>query len=189
MKKIKLAVFASGNGSNAQNIVEYFIDSSVIEVALIVTNNENAFVIERSKKMNIPFEIISKSKLNDSFFTTSILVEYQIDWIILAGFLLKIPEYIISMFPNRILNIHPALLPKYGGKGMYGNFVHQAVKENGEPYTGITIHLVNENFDEGTILFQAVCEISQDDSIEVIANKVHELEFRYFPEIIKKTIC
>ena len=183
-----IAIFASGNGSNAENIVNYFTSHEEINIAMIISNRPNAYVHERANKLNIPSYTYNKSDFDNG---TAILVkmaEYKIDFIVLAGFLLKVPQSIMDAFPNRIINIHPALLPKYGGKGMYGDNVHNSVKNAGEIETGITIHYINENYDEGDIIFQAKCEVADLDSPQDIANKVHALEQIHFPKIIEETV-
>jgi len=183
-----IAFFASGNGSNVQNIVEYLKDKPEIVPALVLTNKANAFVIERAKKLNIPCIVFSSQELKAGAVIKEAMRKYEIDFIVLAGFLLKVPDYLIALYPQKIINIHPALLPKFGGKGMYGDFVHQAVKEAGEKETGITIHYVNQNYDEGQIIFQKKVPLSATDSPEDIATKVHALEYEYFPEIIENLL-
>lgn len=185
---IKIAVFASGNGSNAQRIIEYFYDSKHISVELIITNNKNAYVIERAKRLKVPCFVFSKNEFNDSNLVVDLLKKKDISFIILAGFLLLIPENLITNFPEKIINIHPALLPKYGGKGMYGENVHKAVVLNKESETGITIHYVNEKYDEGKIIFQAKCAVSDHDNAEDVANKIHLLEYEHFPKVIEN-VC
>lgn len=184
----KIAIFASGSGSNAENIVTYFSNRSDVEFPVIISNKADAFVHQRARKLNIQSLSFSKEQFNEGTEIIKLLKSYNIDFIVLAGFLLKIPSNLIDKFPCKIINIHPALLPKYGGKGMYGDYVHQAVKEAGEKESGITIHFVNENYDEGSIIFQAKCEISDHDSVSEIAAKVHALEYKYFPEVIKKVL-
>lgn len=179
----RLAILASGSGSNAEKIMEYFQNSPKAEIALIATNKTDAFVLERAKKFEVPSLTFSKKELEEGTLLEKLHAK-NIDWVILAGFLLKIPAELTRAFPDRIVNIHPALLPKYGGKGMYGAHVHEAVKAAGDRETGITIHLVNENYDEGKIIFQAATSIEDSDSPEDIAGKVHALEHRYFPEVI-----
>lgn len=181
---INLAIFASGNGSNAQNIVEYCLQYPTIQFNRIYCNKADAFVFERAKNLKIPATYFSKKAFEDSEDILKQLRNDQTDFIILAGFLLKIPAQILQAYPNKIINIHPALLPKYGGKGMYGMHVHQAVKAANEIETGISIHLVNEQYDEGKILFQARCDIDAEDSADEIAQKVHALEYKYFPKTI-----
>jgi len=184
----RIAIFASGNGSNAENIINYFSAKNSVEVALILTNNKNAFVIERAKNHGIPSFVFTSGELKETTIVLDKLKEYYTDFIVLAGFLLMIPQKIIQAYPGKIINIHPALLPKYGGKGMYGGIVHEAVHKSGDTETGISIHYVNEKYDEGAIIFQARCPLTKDDTPETIAQKVHTLEYRYFPEIIEKVI-
>jgi len=182
---VNIALFASGNGSNVQNIVEYFQDNSVVKPSLILTNKANAFVIERAKNLDIPCLVFKPSELREGIVIKAAILKYQIDFVVLAGFLLKIPDYLIDLFPQKIINIHPALLPKFGGKGMYGDFVHQAVKDSGVAETGITIHYVNREYDEGQIIFQKKVPVLASDSSDDIAQKVHALEYEYFPKVIK----
>ncbi|RLD47652.1 MAG: phosphoribosylglycinamide formyltransferase [Bacteroidetes bacterium] len=182
-----IAIFASGSGTNAENIINYFKNNKKINISLIVTNNNGAFVISRAKKFNIPYFVFSKSDFASDKVIKK-LHEFNINFIVLAGFLLLIPENIINNFKNRIINIHPALLPKYGGKGMYGMNVHNSVIKNNEKESGITIHYVNKSYDEGDIIFQAKCQISPKDSPEDLAIKVHELEYLHFPKIIEQII-
>ena len=183
----KIVIFASGSGTNAENIVLYFNKIEVAKVIYIFSNNANAKVLERAKSLNIPTEVFSK----EDFIGDKVLQKLnsiQPDLIILAGFLLKFPQNCVAAFPNKIINIHPALLPKYGGKGMYGMNVHRAVIENNESETGITIHYVNENYDEGNIIFQKSVPLSVNDTPEEVAAKVYELEQKWFPEVIEKLI-
>ena len=183
-----IAIFASGSGSNAENIVNYFASHQEINVAMIISNRFDAYVHERAKQLGVPSFTFKKTDFDNGTDVLNKMAEYEIDFIVLAGFLLKVPHSIVEAFPNSIINIHPALLPKYGGKGMYGDNVHNAVKNVGEKETGITIHYINENYDEGDIIFQAKCEVSGLDSPEDIANKVHLLEQRHFPKIIEETV-
>ena len=183
-----IAIFASGSGSNAQRLVEYLGNDHHINVSLILTNNQNAFVIERAKQLSIPCVVFTKTDLEQSEKLLGILAANKINWIILAGFLLKIPDYLIKVLPNHIINIHPALLPKYGGKGMYGSFVHEAVIANKETESGITIHYVNEVYDAGEIIFQANTSLDENDTPETLAAKIHLLEYEYFPVIVKEVI-
>lgn len=182
----KIALLASGSGSNAENIIKYFSNNPNIQF-LILSNKPDAYVHERAKKLNIPSFTIDKVGFENGEALT-FLKSQKIDFIVLAGFLLKIPENIIQAYPDKIINIHPALLPKYGGKGMYGSHVHKAVVANKEMESGITIHFVNENYDEGKTLFQAKCTILPIDTPEDVAAKVHELEYKYFPKVIEKLI-
>lgn len=182
-----IAIFASGSGSNAENIIHFFDTSKQIQVALILCNNPSAGVIDRAKRLNIPCVVFNRAELNDGT-VSGVLKEYKIDFVVLAGFLWLMPKSIVSLYDKKIVNIHPALLPKYGGKGMYGDKVHESVRAAAEKASGITIHYVNENFDEGDIIFQASVELSPDDTADDIAAKVHLLEYKYFPEVIMNTI-
>lgn len=183
MKKIVL--FASGNGSNVENIIQYFKNNDTISIVGIFTNNLHAKVLDRARKHNIFSVIFNKSELNEGLVLEKIN-SLQPDLIVLAGFLLKFPEHIIKEYPNKIINIHPALLPNYGGKGMYGINVHNAVLENNEKETGITIHFVNEHYDEGEFISQHKVNIQNCKTAEEIATKVQELEHEFFPKAIEK---
>ena len=183
----KIVIFASGSGTNAENIIKYFENKEIGTVVAVFTNNPDAKVIERAKKLHLPTEIFSKAELFESKVLQK-LNAIQPDLIVLAGFLLKLPENIIESYPNKIINIHPALLPKYGGKGMYGMNVHKAIVENKEKETGITIHFVNENYDEGNIIFQKKVTVLITDTPEVVAEKIHELEQENFPIVIEKLL-
>ena len=183
----KIVVFASGSGTNAENIIKYFSKSEIGSVAAVFTNNQSAQVIERAKNHEVPVIIFSKVELIESIVLQK-LNTIKPDLIVLAGFLLKFPENIINAYPNKIINIHPALLPKYGGKGMYGIHIHNAVVENKEVETGITIHIVDANYDEGHIIFQKKVALAGDETPEVIAAKIHQLEQEYFTEVIKGLI-
>jgi len=184
MKNIVL--FASGNGSNAEEIIKFFKNSEIGKVVAIFSNKAEAKVLDRAKNHNIPSVVFNKTQLNEGFVLEQ-LHSFQPDLIVLAGFLLKFPESILKEYP-KVINIHPALLPKYGGKGMYGMNVHQAVLENKEKETGITIHYVNEHYDEGEFIFQKAVNIEDCKTAEEIAHKIHELEHQYFPEVIGKLI-
>lgn len=183
----RIVIFASGSGSNAENIIRFFQTKKSIDVTHVLTNNQHAKVLDRCKKLNISTLVFDRSEFSKSDEVLNFL-KNEADYIVLAGFLWRVPSKIVEAFPNKIINIHPALLPKYGGKGMYGMNVHKAVKENLELETGITIHFVNENYDEGAIIFQAKTPVTFDDTPEDIANKVHELEYKFFPEVIEKVI-
>jgi phosphoribosylglycinamide formyltransferase-1 len=183
---INIAVFASGNGSNAENIIRYFKDNEEIRVALVLSNNKNAYVHTRAKNLGVPSYTFSKDEFDKGDPVLQKLQEYRIDFIVLAGFLLKVPEPILKAYPQRIVNIHPALLPKYGGKGMYGDRVHKAVIQAGEKESGITIHFVNECYDEGEIIFQARCPVLPSDTPEELAQRIHKLEYEYYPQVIEK---
>jgi phosphoribosylglycinamide formyltransferase-1 len=187
-KMIKIAIFASGRGSNARKIIEYFEGNDIIEVALIVSNKETAPVLDIGKQFDINTLVINRKLFYQSENVLIDLGKHQIDFVVLAGFMWLVPAYLVQAFPNKIVNIHPALLPKYGGKGMYGMNVHQAVKAANEIETGITIHFVNEKYDEGNIIFQASTGIETTDTAEIIAQKVHQLEHAHFPRIIEATI-
>lgn len=184
----KIAIFASGNGSNCENIIKHFSQSKVARVVLVVTNNPSAKVIERAKRLDTDISIVPKDSISDSSIMLPLLREKCIDLIVLAGFMLFIPSFLIDNYPHRIVNIHPSLLPKYGGKGMYGMHVHEAVKENNEKESGITIHFVNNEYDRGEIIAQYSTPVSPDDSAEEIAEKVHKLEYSHYPSIIEKII-
>jgi phosphoribosylglycinamide formyltransferase-1 len=183
----KIVIFASGSGTNAENVALYFNNTEIAKVIYIFSNNTNAKVLDRAKNMNIPTEVFSKEDFNGDKVLHK-LNNLQPDLIILAGFLLKFPQNCVAAFPNKIINIHPALLPKYGGKGMYGMNVHRAVVEKKEHETGITIHYVNENYDEGNIIFQKNVSLTGNETPEEVAAKVYELEQRYFPGVIEELI-
>lgn len=183
----KIVIFASGSGTNAENIIKYFLNSSKAKVVSVLTNNPSAKVIERASKFSIPTRIFSKQELNEGFLLQEIN-QIQPDLIVLAGFLLKVPQNLIDAYPNKIINIHPALLPKFGGKGMYGMHIHQAVVSHKEKETGITIHYVNENYDEGAIIFQSSVALTSEDAPEDVAVKIHELEQKHFPTVINSLL-
>ncbi|MBT8307522.1 MAG: phosphoribosylglycinamide formyltransferase [Maribacter sp.] len=188
MKTKRIVLFASGSGSNVENIVQYFQTKPNVTIASVLTNKRDAKVIDRCNRLNISSLWFNKIAFQETDCILDLLKGINPDLIVLAGFLWKIPEKIIKAFPNRIINIHPALLPKYGGKGMYGNRVHKAVKENHESESGITIHYVNENYDEGAIIHQAKTKISADDNADDIAAKVHALEYEHFPKVIEQLL-
>jgi len=184
---MNIIIFASGNGSNAENIIKYFNKKKYNINWLTITNNKHAGVIEKVTKLESKIKIISKKELGEENFIHSI-IDLNPALIVLAGFLLKIPKNFIKNFNDRIINIHPSLLPKYGGKGMYGQFVHKKVIENKEIKSGITIHFVNEKYDEGKIIFQKDIEIKEPRTSDSLANQIHKLEMEYFPQIIEKLI-
>lgn len=186
MKIRRIAVFASGSGTNAQNIIQYFSEKEDVIVDSVWSNNPEAFVLERAANFGIEGIVFTRDDFRNSDTIVNTLKKRNVDLIVLAGFLWLVPQTLIAGFP--IINIHPALLPKYGGKGMYGMNVHKAVVENGERESGITIHYVNERYDDGAIIFQAKCEILPSDSPEDVANKVHQLEYEYFPSIIEQVL-
>jgi phosphoribosylglycinamide formyltransferase-1 len=183
-----VAIFASGSGTNAQAIIEYLHLGKVARVSCLLSNNPDAYVLLRAKQMAIPTYTFNRFDFYQSDRIAKILTRHSIDFIVLAGFLWLVPGYLISAYPRRIINIHPALLPKYGGKGMYGNNVHKAVIKNGEKESGISIHYVNEKYDEGDIIFQAKCTINQDDTPEKLAERIHQLEHTHFPKVVEKLI-
>lgn len=180
----KIAIFASGAGSNAQKIIDQFRDSSEVKVALIVCNKPGAGVIHIAEKENIPFLLIDKEKFFRGNAYADELKAAGISFVVLAGFLWKIPSELIKAYPNRIVNIHPALLPKYGGRGMYGHHVHQAVINNKEKESGISIHFVDEQYDHGKIIFQATCPVLENDTAGSLAQRIHALEHKHYPEVI-----
>lgn len=184
----KIAIFASGSGSNAQNIVDFFKNQDKIRVDCILSNREDAFVLERAKKLGVDTQVFNRGDFYGSPKTLEYLQARGVDFIVLAGFLWLVPSYLIAAYPKRIINIHPALLPKFGGKGMYGMNVHKAVVEAGEKSSGITIHYVNDKYDEGDIIFQAKCPVFKEDTAEQVAEKVHQLEYEHFPKIINKLV-
>jgi len=181
---MRIAIFASGSGSNAENFHDFFENHPQIQIAKVYTNSTKAGVIQRCTRLGLPYSVFSKAEMNDGTLL-KLLKEDKIDAIVLAGFLLLIPPNLIEAFPDRIINIHPALLPHYGGKGMYGDRVHEAVIENGESRSGITIHLVNEEYDQGRYLAQIACGIGPKDDAQSLASKIHELEYEYFPRIVE----
>jgi len=184
----KMAIFASGSGSNAENIALYFKSNPTAEVSLILANKADAYVLERASKLGIPSAVFDRKQFYETESVLEMLREKHIDLLVLAGFLWLVPDYLLKAYPGRIVNIHPALLPKYGGKGMYGEKVHQAVKASGDIVSGITIHFVDEHYDEGRILFQATCEVTPDDTPDSIAQKVHRLEYEHYPKEIEKLV-
>jgi len=183
----RIVIFASGSGSNAENIIKHFNSTKTAIVTHVLSNNQRAKVFDRCERLNIDASLFDKESFTKDDTVLNFL-QAEADIIVLAGFLWRIPSKIVEAFPNKIINIHPALLPKYGGKGMYGMNVHNAVKENNEIETGITIHYVNENYDEGAIVFQAKTSISSEDTPETIAQKVHELEYQHFPKVIEEIV-
>lgn len=184
--KRKLVIFASGSGSNAEKIIEYLSGHPQLEIFCVLSNKPDAFVLERARKLGVPSFYFPKPDFDLGVPVVEFLQKNGVEGIVLAGFLLKVSDPLLRAFPGRIINIHPALLPKYGGKGMYGHFVHEAVKAAGERESGITIHYINERYDEGDIIFQASCELDADDTPEDIARKVQVLEHTHFPRIVEK---
>ena len=186
---VNIAIFVSGNGSNCENIIRHFAISDVARVALVVSNRADAFALVRARNLGVPAITLSKADFANQEYTLKVLDSYGIGFVVLAGFLMMVPGYLISHYHLKMVNIHPALLPKYGGKGMYGMHVHEAGVAAHEKESGITIHLVNAHYDEGRILFQAACPIDPQDTPEEVAAKVHALEYRYYPEVIQQWIC
>lgn len=188
MKKdaTRLAIFASGSGSNAEAIIDFFDHNDDVEVNHIYSNKARAFVLERAKKFAIPWTTFDRNEFYNSEVILDSLINAKIDLIVLAGFMWLVPQYLIDHFPNRIINIHPALLPKYGGKGMYGHHVHDAVIANHEEKSGISIHYVSSKYDEGNIIFQAECLVEANDNPDDLAHKIHQLEHYHYPRIINK---
>ncbi len=184
-----IAIFASGSGTNAENIARYFKSHPSVKVALVLSNRPQAYVLKRAENLGIPAVTFNRGQFYNSDYVLQKLREYDIGFIVLAGFLWLVPKYLIDAFPRKIVNIHPALLPKYGGKGMYGDRVHRAVLEAGEKQTGITIHYVNERYDEGDIIFQATCPVLPGDTVETLARRVHQLEYEHYPRIIERLIA
>lgn len=180
----RIAVFASGNGTNTENIVKYFEDSDIGRVSVVFCNRKNAGVIDRAHLLGVRCIVFNKDELEGGIILQK-LQEAKIDFIVLAGFLARIPKNILDAYPERVINIHPGLLPEYGGEGMYGMAVHEAVVENEEEETGITIHYVNENYDEGEIIFQETVEVDYEDTPEDVQYKVQQMEHRHYPEVIE----
>lgn len=187
MKK-NIAIFASGSGTNAENIIRYFQENDLISVSLVLSNRKDAYVLERVRRLEVPSEVFPKEDWISGDRILDLLRQYNIDFVVLAGFLVRVPEVLLHAYSNKIINIHPALLPKFGGKGMYGDRVHEAVVAAGEKESGITIHYINEHYDEGSVIFQAKCHILPEDLPEEVAKKVHLLEYEHYPLIIEKTV-
>ena len=185
---MNIAIFVSGSGSNCENIIRYFQGSELVNTALVVSNRSDAYALTRAKNLNVPAVVVSKADLNREEFLLPLLDQYHIDFIVLAGFLLMAPSFLINRYPRRIINLHPALLPKFGGKGMWGHHVHEAVKAAGETETGMTVHYVSEVCDGGEVIAQFRTPISPDDTPDDIAAKEHELEMAHFPQVIEQVI-
>ena len=181
-----IAILASGSGSNAENIAKYFEESDYARVSFIIANNPEAYVLERAKKLGIEAAVVTKQQFMEADSIIAMLKERNIDFVVLAGFLLLVPQKLIQAYPGKIVNIHPALLPKHGGKGMYGDRVHKAVVECGDSESGITIHLIDEQYDKGTTFFQAKCPVLPSDTPDDVAAKVHALEYEHFPHVIEE---
>lgn len=185
---IKLAIFVSGGGTNCENLIRYFEGSDRVKCALVVSNKPEAGALERAHRLGVPTAVTPKAELNDPGVMLPLLRSYQIDFIVLAGFLPLVPDFLLETYPQRIVNIHPSLLPKYGGKGMWGHHVHEAVKAAGETESGITIHWVTPVCDSGEIIAQYRCALSPEDTADDIFDKVHALEMEYFPKVIEKVL-
>lgn len=188
MKKINIAIFASGEGTNCENIIRYFKDSDRVCTALVVSNKAESPVLRKAQELRVPVQSVSKAELNEETVMMPLMQQYAIDFIVLAGFLPLIPDFLLKAFPRRIVNIHPSLLPKYGGKGMWGHHVHEAVKAAGETETGMTVHWVTPVCDGGGIIAQYRVALSPEDSAEVIAEKEHVLEMKYYPQVILRML-
>ena len=186
-QKFRIAIFASGSGTNAEAIIKYFKDHPLIKVELVLTNNPNALVLERAKKFAVPTKVFNREEFSSDE-VVSWLRGYGVTHIVLAGFLWLIPASLLKSYPNEIINIHPALLPKFGGKGMYGMKIHELIRSLNETETGITIHLINDKYDEGPILYQGRCEVASTDTPKDIANKVHQMEHANYPLVIEQWI-
>jgi len=187
MKGINIAIFASGSGTNAENLINYLNDNfSKLNISpkLLLSNRRDAYVLERAARLNVKSSLFSSKELGEERVVDDLLISNNIDFIVLAGFLLKFPDRLVSAYKGRIINVHPSLLPKYGGKGMYGDFVHKAVIESGDKESGITVHLVDEIYDNGEHLFQAKCSIAEGETPESLAKKIHSLEKEHLPKII-----
>ena len=185
---INLAIFVSGSGTNCENLIKYFSGSDSVNCALVVSNKPDAYALVRAERLGVATAVAPKPQLNDSEFMMPLLNEHHIDFIVLAGFLPLVPNFLIDAFPRRIINIHPALLPKYGGKGMWGHHVHEAVKAAGETETGMTVHYVTPVCDSGEIIAQYRCALSPDDTVDDIAEKEHQLEMKYFPHVVEEVL-
>ncbi|MBO4315647.1 MAG: phosphoribosylglycinamide formyltransferase [Prevotella sp.] len=188
MKKKKIAIFVSGSGTNCENIIQHFADSNLVEIALVWSNRSDAYALKRAEKYGIPTIVMGKNDFNDANKVLPILKDYGIDFIVLAGFLLMIPDFLVHAYHRRMVNLHPALLPKFGGKGMYGHHVHEAVKAAGEQETGMTVHWVSEVCDGGEIIAQYKTPITPEDTPDDIADKEHVLEMEYFPKVIEQVL-
>lgn len=184
----KIAILASGDGTNAENIIRYFHANETAVVSLVLTNRTQAFVLERAHRLEVPSFVFEKKAWESGEKILSLLHDYEIDFIVLAGFLARVPDNILHAYPQRMVNIHPSLLPKFGGKGMYGDRVHEAVLASGETESGITIHYTSEVYDEGAILFQATCPVFSTDTPDTLATRIHQLEYEHYPRVIEKLL-
>ena len=189
MTKMKLALFASGNGSNAIAIINHFEKHQGVEIAFVLSNKSNAPIVQKAENLGVKVITVTNEEASNSVFLLNLMEDYSVDYIILAGYLRKIPSELIQNFQDKIINVHPSLLPKYGGKGMYGKFVHEKVIENKEKESGITIHFVNENFDDGMHIAQFHTWLEENETVESLQKKISKLELNYFPVVIEKVIC
>jgi phosphoribosylglycinamide formyltransferase-1 len=188
MERVNIAVFASGSGSNCENLIQYFSEKPCARVALVISNKSDAYVLERAKRLGVPSVVVPKTELQKPEVVMALMEQYQIGFVVLAGFLPLIPNYLIDAFPSKMVNIHPSLLPKYGGKGMWGHHVHEAVKAAGETETGMTVHWVTPQCDAGDIIIQYRVALSPTDTADDIAAKEHLLEMEHFPKVIEELI-
>ncbi len=188
MEKINIAIFVSGSGTNCENLIRYFSDSERVSCALVVSNKAEAYGLVRAERLGVPTAVVPKAQLGDAAVVLPLLQQYGVQFIVLAGFLPLVPDYLIDAFPRRIINLHPALLPKYGGKGMWGHHVHEAVKAAGETETGMTVHYVTPVCDSGEMIAQYRVTLSPDDTADDIAEKEHQLEMQYFPQVVERVI-
>lgn len=188
MEKINIAIFVSGSGTNCENLIRYFSDSERVSCAIVVSNKAEAYGLVRAERLGVPTAVVPKAQLGDAAVVLPLLQQYGVQFIVLAGFLPLVPDYLIDAFPRRIINLHPALLPKYGGKGMWGHHVHEAVKAAGETETGMTVHYVTPVCDSGEMIAQYRVALSPDDTADDIAEKEHQLEMQYFPQVVERVI-
>jgi len=188
MERLNIAVFVSGSGTNCENLIRYFMNTDNIRVALVVSNKPEAYALVRAQRLNVPTAVVTKAELNNEDVMMPLLQQHAVGMIVLAGFLPLVPDFLVEAFPRRIINIHPSLLPKYGGKGMWGRHVHEAVKVAGDTETGMTVHYVSNVCDGGEIIAQFRVAVSPDDSVDEIMEKEHQLEMRHFPVVIEKLI-
>lgn len=187
-REVRIAIFVSGGGTNCENLIHYFRDSDFVKCALVVSNKPDAYALVRAERLGVPTAVITRQQLNSPDETMPLLRDYDIDFIVLAGFLPLVPDYLIEAFPRRIVNLHPALLPKFGGKGMWGHHVHEAVKAAGETETGMTVHYVTPVCDGGEIIAQFRTSLSPDDTVDDIAEKEHQLEMAHFPQVVEQVL-
>ena len=183
-----IAIFVSGSGTNCENLIKYFADDKQIRTAVVISNRSDAYALVRAERLGVPSIVINKAQMNDESYLMPILQKYEVNFIVLAGYLLMIPDYLINAFPRRMINLHPALLPRHGGKGMWGHHVHEAVKAAGDTETGMTVHYVSNVCDGGEIIAQFSTPLTPDDTPDTIAEKEHVLEMEHFPEVVRKVI-